>query len=110
MRTLPRFQSLSAILSGVLLAAPLLAQDGTFQKDLAAWRAQHTTDLLKPDGWLSLVGLEWLQPGDNTVGAAPDNKIHLNKGPAHLAVIHLEGEIVRLNPPAQGFPQGLLVA
>jgi len=109
MRTLPRFWSLSAILSGVLLATPLLAQDGTFQKDLAGWRTQHTADLLKPDGWLSLVGLEWLQPGDNTVGAAPDNRIHLNKGPAHVAVIHLEGESVALNSPYGGFPQNFLV-
>ena len=101
---------LSPLLAGFLLATSLLAQDGTLQKDLAAWRAQHTADLLKPDGWLSLAGLEWLQPGDNAVGTAPDNKIHLNKGPAHVAVIHLEGETVTLNPPAEGFPQGFLLA
>lgn len=95
---------------GFLIASSLLAQDGSFQKDLAAWRTQHTADLLKPDGWLSLVGLEWLQPGDNAVGAAPDNKIHLGKGPAHLAVLHLEGETVTLNPPSGGFPQNFLVA
>jgi uncharacterized protein (DUF1684 family) len=57
-----------------------------------------------------LVGLEWLQPGDNTVGAAPDNKIRLAKGPAHLAVLHLEETSVTLNPPSDGFPQDFLVA
>src|SRR5256885_5444362 len=51
-----------------------------------------------------LVGLEWLQPGDNSVGFAPESKIHLSKGPAHLAVLHLEGDGVTLNPPAGGFP------
>ncbi len=101
---------LTSILAGFLLAASLLAQDANFQRDLAAWRTEHTADLLKPDGWLSLVGLEWLQTGDNTVGAAPDNKIRIAKGPAHLAVLHLEGETVTLNPPSGGFPQNFLVA
>jgi uncharacterized protein len=110
MRVPFRRSSFAAILASIMLAGFLLAQDGNFQKDLAAWRTQHTTDLLKPDGWLSLVGLEWLQPGDNTVGAAPNNKIRLAKGPAHLAILHLEGNTVTLNPPSGGFPQGFLVA
>src|SRR5207302_6015608 len=32
------------------------------------------------------------------------------KGPAHLAILHLEGENVTLHPPAGGFPQDFLVA
>jgi len=56
-------------------------------------------------------GLEWLQPGDNSLGSAADNKIHLAAGsPAHLAVLHLEGETVTLNPPPDGFPPDFLVA
>jgi uncharacterized protein len=110
MRVPFRRSSFAAILASIMLAGFLLAQDGNFQKDLAAWRTQHATDLLKPDGWLSLVGLEWLQPGDNTVGSAPDDKIRLAKGPAHLAILHLEGNTVTLNPPSGGFPQGFLVA
>ncbi len=86
------------------------AQDAAWQKDTAAWREEHKADLLKPDGWLSLTGLEWLQPGDNSVGSAANNKIHLNGGPEHLAILHLEGEAVTLNPPDGGFPPGLLVA
>ncbi|HEY6971734.1 MAG TPA: DUF1684 domain-containing protein, partial [Candidatus Angelobacter sp.] len=77
MRFRRRLSCLTAIIAALPLAASLLAQDGRFEQETAAWRAQHTSDLLKPDGWLSLVGLEWLQPGDNTVGSAPDNKIRL---------------------------------
>jgi len=87
-----------------------LAQDAPWQKDNAAWREQHKADLLKPDGWLSLAGLEWLQPGDNSVGSAANNKIRVAGGPAHLAVLHLESESVMLNPPAEGFPSEFLVA
>lgn len=104
------FRQLIAILAGLLVAASLLAQDGSFDQETDAWRTQHTSDLLKPDGWLSLVGLEWLQPGDNSVGSAADNKIHLRKGPGHLAVLHLEGDNVTMNPPPGGFPPDFLVS
>ncbi|HEV1994763.1 MAG TPA: DUF1684 domain-containing protein [Candidatus Acidoferrum sp.] len=93
-----------------ILSLSSFAQDATWQKNNAAWREEHVADLLKPDGWLSLVGLEWLQPGDTSVGSAADNKIHLAVGPEHLAILHLEDETVTLNPPARGFPSDFLVA
>jgi uncharacterized protein len=93
-----------------LAPAPAASQETAWQKDLAAWRTRYVADLLKPDGWLSLVGLEWLQLGDNSVGSAADNKIHLPSGPGHVAMLHLEGETVTLNPPAGGFPADFLVA
>src|SRR6266849_4770080 len=93
-----------------LLPAPAALQETPWQKDTAAWREQHKADLLKPDGWLSLVGLEWLQPGDNSVGSAKGSKIHLAAGPTHLAVLHLEDETVTLDPPEGGFPPDLFVA
>ena len=94
-----------------LFAAPALAQDASWEHELTTWRAQHVTDLLKPAGWLSLTGLEWLQPGDNSFGTAADNKIRLTgNSPAHMGILHLEGSNVRLMPPAGGFPEDLRVA
>jgi uncharacterized protein (DUF1684 family) len=94
--------------SGGLAAG--LGQDGAWQRDLVAWRAQHAAELQKPDGWLSLAGLEWLEAGDNSFGSAADNKIHLPaSGPEHLGVLHLEGTTVTLNPPPGGFPKDFLV-
>ena len=110
MRSGRRLLPFVMVLAGLSLASSLLAQDGSFEQETSAWRTQHTADLLKPDGWLSLVGLEWLQPGENSVGSGPDNKIRLSKGPAHLAVLHLEGDNVTLNPPPGGFPQDFLVS
>src|ERR1700687_6394727 len=82
-----------------LFSIAAFSQDRSWQQDLAAWRAQYVRDLLKPDGWLSLSGLEWLEPGDNPVGSAADNRIHLAAGsPAHLAILHLQGETVTLFP------------
>ncbi len=98
------------LISSAILVCSAQAQDSAWQKDTVDWREAHKTDLLKPDGWLALVGLEWLQLGDSSIGSAADNKIHLPSGPAHLAVLHLEGEAVTLNPPAEGFPPDFLVA
>lgn len=95
----------------VLLPQPAAPQETSWEKDLAAWRAQYVENLLKPDGWLSLTGLEWLQPGDNSLGSTPDNKIHLAAGsPAHLAILHLDGQTVTLIAPPGGFPRDFLVA
>jgi len=101
--------TLAALLIAVY-TAPAASQETSWQKETNEWRQAHKTDLLKPDGWLALVGLEWLQPGDNSIGSAADNRIRLASGPAHLAILHLDGEIVTLNPPAGGFPPDFLVA
>lgn len=91
-------------------ALPLDSQQTDFAKDELAWRTQHTTDLQKPDGWLSLIGLEWLQPGDTVVGSAADSKIRLPAtAPAHLAVLRFQNDAVTLVMPKEGFPASLQV-
>ena len=91
------------------MAVPRTEGNG-WPKEIAEWRTQHAAELQKPDGWLALAGLEWLEPGDNSFGSAKDNKIHLPaSGPSRLGVLHLEGETVTLNPPAGGFPAGFLI-
>jgi len=85
-------------------------QYSDWQRDLIQWRAHHAAELQTPDGWLALVGLEWLQPGDNSFGSAPDNKIHLPaSAPEHLGVLHLAGTTVMIKSPPGGFPDGLLI-
>ena len=86
------------------------AQESFSQHEELAWRTQHATDLQKPDGWLSLVGLEWLEPGETSIGSAQDNKIHLpSTAPAHIGILKLENNAVTLLPPKEGFPSGLQI-
>ena len=93
-----------------LLAATNRSQDATWQKELADWRAQRAVELQKADGWLAVVGLEWLQPGDNSFGSAPDNQIRLPvEAPPHLGILRLEGTTITLRPPPDGFPDGFLI-
>jgi uncharacterized protein len=98
---------LSTCFTTATLSAP---QTATWKQELLKWREDHATDLTKPDGWLALTGLVWLEPGDNSMGSAADSKLRLPaSAPAHVGVLHLEGSTVSLRPPEGGFPVGLLV-
>lgn len=62
------------------------------------WRTERERRLRSPDGWLTLVGLYWLQPGENSFGADPRNPIQLT-GPAvpdKAGTIVVEGDTARL--------------
>lgn len=57
--------------------------------DLDAWRADldafiedRYAELRRPDGWLSLAGLFWLEPGESTFGADPGNDVVFPAGKA----------------------------
>lgn len=63
-----------------------------YKQDIEQWHAGRVERLTAPDGWLSLIGLEWLKPGDNRIGSAADNDIVLKAGPAHLGVITLAAD------------------
>lgn len=64
-------------------------QPDAYVQSIEQWRSTRVQELTAPDGWLSLVGLAWLQPGANTLGSATDNSIVLASGPARLGVVDL---------------------
>jgi uncharacterized protein len=66
------------------------ASSDAYQQSIEQWRAARVARLTAPDGWLSLIGLEWLQEGANKVGTAADNNVVLQAGPAHLGVVTLD--------------------
>jgi uncharacterized protein (DUF1684 family) len=106
-----RFSRLTAVLT-LSVAALLAAADTASQwkTDLFAWRTHREQRLSAPDGWLTLVGLEWLKPGPNSVGSAADNRIRLPaSAPAHLGIIETKGSEITLEPPAGGFPSEVKV-
>jgi len=83
----------SVLLLGVV--APAIAATGTaddYTQQIESWRAARVERLKAPGSWLSLVGLHWLAPGDNTVGSAADNRIVFAKGPAHLGIVTLAAD------------------
>ena len=105
----------AAAIAGIVLAMSVgegvmaQAQKTPYTAELQQFRDDRAKGLQAPDGWLSLVGLEWLSEGTNTVGSAPENSVKLPKGaPARLAVIQQLGKVpgakLAIAPPAGGYP------
>ena len=53
------------------------------------WRTKRIQRLTKPDGWLSLVGMEWLETGTTRIGKGVDNGTRLAVGPDHVGELTL---------------------
>jgi uncharacterized protein len=91
------------LMTSLLIAASIsgtqLISAGTedaYTSEIESWRDQRVERLKAPSGWLSLVGLEWLKPGTNTLGSASDNDIIIAKAPAHLGSIEWSGDKVSI--------------
>lgn len=72
-----------------LLCAAATARAQNYTAEIEQWRNERVGRLTAPDGWLSIIGLHWLQVGHNSVGSAEDNSVRLPAGPAYLGVVQL---------------------
>jgi hypothetical protein len=50
----------------------------TERASVGKWRAERVAELTNETGWLTLVGLFWLNPGESTFGRAPANTLALD--------------------------------
>ncbi len=81
----------SSILAVSAVAASTVIEDASaYHKQIEDWRAHRLERLKAPNGWLSLVGLEWLKEGANKIGSAKDNAVVIAKAPPHLGTISLD--------------------
>jgi hypothetical protein len=87
-----------ALSLGAVPALP--ADDAGFQKSEQAWRDGRAKRLASPNGWLTLVGLHWLQPGENAFGSDPECAVPLPEGkaPKRAGVLVLDAGAVRIKP------------
>ncbi len=84
------------------LSAP--AQDA-YLNAIEAWHQGRVARLAAEDGWLSLIGRDWLNPGENTLGSAPGSTVLLPEwaAPAKAGLFLLQGGVVRFQPfPGSG--------
>lgn len=62
-----------------------------YAEEIEEWRAGRIERLKSPTGYLSLVGLYWLEEGDNTFGADPSNDLVFPKGsPDFIGTFHVQ--------------------
>jgi uncharacterized protein len=73
-----------------------------YEDDILSWRKHRIARLTGPEGWLTVVGLAWLEEGDNPVGSDPANRVLLSRGPDLIGTITVEGGRVagRFDPKA----------
>ncbi len=91
---------LAAVLALSALAAAA-APDRAYRAAIEAWRADREARLKAEDGWLTVVGLAWLNEGENGVGSAPGNDVVLPPdAPARVGAFALrQGKVsVRIDP------------
>lgn len=99
------FALIVSVLGSSFVASSLLAdeqvvvtvQAGNHQQAVEAWRASRHERLIQPDGWLTLVGLEWLKDGESRIGSASDNDIRLSGGVPHWGIVVLENDQLLFN-------------
>lgn len=106
--------SIAALVVLVISVTFALAADqnvpANWQSALLAWRAEQAKHLQEPTGWLTLIGLEWLKPGDNSVGSASGNAVVLGaQASPHLGIVRLNSRTIDLVPAGAAYPNGLLV-
>ena len=82
------------------------APDAAYLQSFDKWKAELIDDL--KENWLSLAGLFWLKPGENTFGTDAGNAIVFPKGPAHAGVFDLQGTdvTVKFSPDAHATVDG----
>jgi uncharacterized protein (DUF1684 family) len=79
--------------------APGRVDPEAYRKEIEAWRQERNEGLKKEDGWLTLVGLYWLKPGENRFGSDPGNPVILPKGkaPGVAGNLKVEGNAVTVS-------------
>ena len=70
---------MSVILASVVLVTGIAIQQDFIAENMK-WRANREATLRKPEGWLTVAGLFWLDQGVNTLGTATGSKVLLPKG------------------------------
>jgi hypothetical protein len=96
--------ALALTASGLALAADALPGNGedraAFEKANNEWRQWRLQRLTSETGWVTLIGLDWLIPGENRLGSAPGSELPLpaGKAPARAGVIVLADGKASLRP------------
>ena len=91
---------LTALTAVPVFAAPSSETKPAYRQEIAAWQKDRDKGLRDENGWLTLVGLFWLDEGENKIGSDAGNKVIFPEGtaPAVAGTLVRQGKEVRLVP------------
>ncbi len=90
---------LSVMVTEITIADDSTAANGpTHEEQISQWRQSRHDRLASEDGWLTLVGLEWLSDGENRVGNSPTSTVRIPGGPADWGTIYVNSDELRFIP------------
>jgi uncharacterized protein (DUF1684 family) len=74
------------------------------QIDVEDWYLKRVASLKSEEGWLNLIGLSWLEDGENSFGSGPKSDIYLEseRFPENLGFFELEEGKVFFTPKTEG--------
>jgi hypothetical protein len=80
-------------------AAPAPAPAVPYDQEIAAWHRDRIAGLKREGGWLSLVGLFWLDEGENRFGSGASNRVIFPEGsaPVLAGTFERHGKSVRVH-------------
>ena len=84
----------SILSAGLTLVLPAhAATDTDYRTSIETWRKQADAKIRADDGPLAAIGLYWLRPGNNQVGAWPSNEVVLpqDAAPPKAGIIAVDG-------------------
>jgi uncharacterized protein (DUF1684 family) len=95
------------IFSGCQTQTVLPELPANYTEQHQSWKDERMTNLLAPTGWLSMIGLHWLDEGKNSCGSGADQTIPLpDFAPAQAATFTLKNGLVSCDPMTD---QGVVV-
>ena len=83
-------------LIGIIGIIALLAAPSNYSDSIREWQTDRNSKLRQGNSWLTLVGLFWLKPGDNSIGSGNSNDFILPVGsvPDRLGTLKFKGQQV----------------
>ena len=77
---------------------------GELVREIESWRAERLAALKKPGSYLTLVGLAWLNEGENVCGSDPESDVVLPaSAPGRIGVFHVRpGRVEFVAEPGAG--------
>ena len=99
-----------AVIAGFVMVPSVLTAgaDGaevtvTHEEQIREWRQLRHERLASDNGWMTLVGLEWLNEGENRVGSGSSSTARIPGGPEDWGTIYLAGDELKFIPaPGSG--------